>query len=105
MNAKYREYREYVERVMQMAETGVAKNPRIKSWEEWHFDDYKDRVEHYLMAEYDRDFLSSECWTDDRTEDEAEELYDQICTVIEQCYDQKLSVVIPAVKLQEIFCT
>lgn len=99
MNARYLEY---VERIERMSEMGVVKNPRIKCFEEWHFDDYKDRVEYYLMDEHGRDILGGECWTDDRTEAEAQNLYDQVCDIIEACYEQKLSVVIPAGQIQKL---
>jgi len=102
----YDRYLEYLEEIKQLTDAGVLKNHVPMSFEEWHREDYKDRIESYWMQEHGGRLFCEECWEDfddDGDGEISDQLYHSLMDLIENCYESKESIPNAANRVAKIF--
>lgn len=76
------QYLKYIKMISQMKQLGVIDSSyRVRSFLEWHEEDFVDRVESYFIDEYMQDFGEVAYNLED-----SDEIYDFILDIIEECY-------------------
>jgi hypothetical protein len=102
MNKK--RYQEYCQRLIELYEAGVLKvYPKFPSHQEWEKEDYRDRVESYLIREYETGLLAEECFHDSLNDEQQEAVYYTVVEYIDSCYQKKQPVTMPAKWLSSFF--
>lgn len=96
-----RNYSEYLSRFEELVKMGIVKKNKHMSFNEWHYYNFKERVENYLMEEYGTTWFHEICYghvsdyeSIEETEEDAkgQEIQLLILQIIEEFYLNKQSV-------------